>query len=50
MLYKGSSKTKVKLCTTPLMGVVLHTSEGILLNFGEQNFNFDLKIWLSFAE
>lgn len=48
MLYKGSSKTKVKLCTTPLMGVMLH--KGILLNFGEQNFNFDLKIWLSFAE
>lgn len=48
MLYKGSSKTKVKLCITPLMGVVLH--KGILLNFGEQNFNFDLKILLSFAE
>lgn len=48
MLYKGSSKTKVKLCITPLMGVVLH--KGILLNFGEQNFNFDLKFLLSFAE
>lgn len=48
MLYKGSSKTKVQLCTTPLMGVMLH--KGILLNFGEQNFNFDLKSLLSFAE